>query len=871
MKKKIGHVCYWKNVSLIISTLLFCALGYAQELPKNREKFIKESAKIFVDPTMEYNVNQVFPSVVSNTSLLSESSFTRMVDAANAVFSATNDEQLMYYMVCVHVYSVKNKWSSDFLSSWIGIEKDYRTKDVTDYLSFMEFSYRLFRFKALYKDESMTWMFKGSMEWNSDKKLKLICSEGQLIGYSDASSGKDSIYVTETGGVFDFESKKFSGRNGVITWEKTGLKKSETYAELKGYKVNMTSMVLKADSVALTTPYFKTPILGTLTDKSSDQLENEKGTPIFSSYSNRLIIPELKENVDFDGGFTLEGNRVIGSGVKGNPARLIYKFNAKPTLIMSALHFSIEPKRILSREASLKLLYPNGDSLVHESGMFEFDEPKNQVLFTASKKGNSVIPFIDYHFDVTCNAPVLKWEVGTPFPKFTFEMATAQEQKTIRFESVSYFDEAAYKRWGNGAQNPLFQLASYCRKNELKNLTEGNAATAMNQTVEYAKSKLLELSANGFIIYDNQEKMVTPTEKLFAWADAAASGSDYDNIAFSCDLREREIPKQNNESQQWKQYINKLKLMNNRYVNQDFYAFIDLNKDQVFLTGVNEIPLSKAQNATIYPDSTYCILKPNRDLQFNGELFTGKLQVVLKDGYFSYKDFKVKVQHSKYAGLVVNPLAPQDGDQPIELVSSFADLSAEILIDEPNARSGRSKTNKNYPKLLCPNPTKVVYNDPSIVNGSYDSSRFYFLLDPFEMDSLDNFNELSQRFKGVLISGGIFPPIKEPLKIMPDYSLGFSTTAPEGGWAFYGENSKYENKVILSHNGLQGAGTINYSTATAISQKLTFLPDSTIGIAQFVNKESISNVKVPQVSSDAALITFIQKKTNFKGLFMARG
>ena len=77
---------------------------------------------------------------------------------------------------------------------------------------------------------------------------------------------------------------------------------------------------------------------------------------------------------------------------------------------------------------------------------------------------------------------------------------------------------------------------------------------------------------------------------------------------------------------------------------------------------------------------------------------------------------------------------PQDGDQPIELVSTFANLKAEILIDEPTAKSGRSATNKAYPRLIVPYTTKVVYNDRSIVNGSYDSSRFYFKLEPFELD-----------------------------------------------------------------------------------------------------------------------------------------
>ena len=42
-----------------------------------------------------------------------------------------------------------------------------------------------------------------------------------------------------------------------------------------------------------------------------------------------------------------------------------------------------------------------------------------------------------------------------------------------------------------------------------------------------------------------------------------------------------------------------------------------------------------------------------------------------------------------------------------------------------------------------------------------------------------------------------------------------------GGYPFYGNESIYENKILLSNNGLQGAGSINFLTASAVSNKLT--------------------------------------------------
>ena len=868
MKKKVGLAWYLKSSRLLlILVFISCAFNsVGQSFPKDREKFIKEASKVFLEEDMHHNVKDVFPTVISGNSL-SDANFNKMVDGANAVLELGYESRYAYLLVASYVYASKNKINAEFFNTWIGLEKTFRAKEMEDYVQFIEFSYPLFRYRALYKDDASQWRFKGSMTWNTEKRIRIVCSDGQLVGTSLEFQTQDSVFVAGTSGVFDFESQTFTGRNGTITWEKTGLKKNETFAELKGYKVKMNEVVLRADTVSLTTPYFQTPILGSLTDKTLDYLKENEGAPHFSSFDKRLKISELREGLDYDGGFTLEGSKMVGAGVKGNPAKLIYRFQNKPLIEIQSLLFTIEPSQILSREASLKLRYPSGDTLIHQQGVFQYNEASDEITFSAKKNGSLVIPFLDYHYNITINAPVLKWQVGTSFPMYTFEMATSQEQKSIQVESLNFFDDGLYKKFGPIAKNPISQLAAYLRKNNASFLTEGQASNALETTIAYAKSTLLDLASYGFISYDSQEKKITPTAKLYDFADAMTSGKDYDNFGFTLSLIERKLnysPEEIQQSDYLQAEQRKFQILNNRYKKQDFFAFIDMNKDQMFLTGVDEVPLSNAQRAIVFPDSGYCVLKPNRDLIFDGELYVGKFHAYLEDAYFSYNSFKVEVQKSSYASLIANPMKPEDGNQPIELLSSFSNLTGEILIDEPASRSGRSKSNMAYPKLLVPSPIKVVYNDVSIVNGAYDSARFYYKLEPFELDSLDNFHELSQRFKGELISGGIFPPISEPLKFMPDYSLGFSTTAPAGGWPFYGDKSKYENKVVLSNNGLQGSGTINYATATAISQKLTFLPDSTIGIAKFINKESKTGIKVPFVESDAAYVAFVPNKQVLK-------
>jgi len=66
------------------------------------------------------------------------------------------------------------------------------------------------------------------------------------------------------------------------------------------------------------------------------------------------------------------------------------------------------------------------------------------------------------------------------------------------------------------------------------------------------------------------------------------------------------------------------------------------------------------------------------------------------------------------------------------------------------------------------------------------------------------------KFEGYLASGGILPPISDPLKVMDDYSLGFSTMTPEEGLPLYEGKATFYDTIVMDNAGLHGAGKIGY-------------------------------------------------------------
>ncbi|MBI2269800.1 MAG: hypothetical protein HYU69_05510, partial [Bacteroidetes bacterium] len=188
-------------------------------------------------------------------------------------------------------------------------------------------------------------------------------------------------------------------------------------------------------------------------------------------------------------------------------------------------------------------------------------------------------------------------------------------------------------------------------------------------------------------------------------------------------------------------------------------------------------------------------------------------------------------------------------------------INGDLLIDHPKNKSGYKSYSK-YPVFNSAKDSYVYYQKKSVQSGVYSRDKFYFHLEPFTIDSLDNFSNEGVIFAGEFVSSGIFPQFKEPLRLQKDYSLGFSRSTPAEGFALYGGKAKFNDTIMLSHEGLRGNGVINYVTSTSKSRDFIFFPDSMNGISQsFDVKESKQGkIEFPQVMGEGAYIHWIPYK-----------
>jgi hypothetical protein len=829
---------------------------YSQQFSNEKEKFVKEWQKMLEDPNAQEFVKKELPKYFKSPKF-SDSHFSNMVDACNLFYSKKVPiyPQLFNYMQC-WVFQVNGNFSSSFNTDWQNIAKSYLDKE--EQLNyFIDFSTNLFKYNALSYQGDFNWAFeRGNMVWNSDKKLSIVCVNGNLsCRVIRQSKTIDSIIVYNTSGVFDVFKNKWEGSKGILTWEKVKFDKTKTFANLRSYKFEMNKAQLKVDTVELTTPYFSNPILGKLLDKTILEMSEGENAPQFNSFEKRLKIPDLNENMDYDGGFTLQGDEFIGQGTIENPAKILLKFDKKVLFEISAVKFEMNPSNVMARDAKTKMLYPNGDSLIQKESYISLDLKKKELSVTSIQKGNQYLPYYDSYFKIYTYAPLLIWNMNGSKPYFTFQIGTANEQRSAYIESVDFFDRSLYQKYkGMGNTHPFNLIAKKVKDSGKKQLKLADFANAIGQVSSNAEILAVDLAGDGFIQFNNDTKMIVVEEKLLHFVGANSGERDYDNIRIVTDFRPLKNPIGNNDTDlaEYNDIVSK------RRSRQIAYAVIDIVKLQIRFNEVESVVLSPAQKTEVFLDSSFIIMEKNRDMRFCGWLVSGKLEIHTPLSKFDYQSFKIQVMSSDYVFLRVNPLNSQDAaaGETIPMISSISNFKGELEIDDPTNRSGKSRSNAQFPLFKSIEESFVFYNSKDIVSGAYDSLRFYYALKPFEIDSLDNFSEKSFQLSGRLVSGGIFPEITEKLIIMNDYSFGFITKAPEEGYSFYGTNSKYKNKIVLSGNGLQGSGSIDFLHSNSVSNKLTFLPDSTIGIAKFINNRISDGVKYPDVKSDQAYICY---------------
>jgi hypothetical protein len=701
-----------------------------------------------------------------------------------------------------------------------------KTRLFSDYI---ETCSGLFASNTFYESSSARWRSNSSTYiFEYDSMPAITFENTDLVCYSKG----DSSVIYGIKGIYYPLVKRFIGTGGKVYWTRAGFSPDDVYAELRQTNIDVTGADFTSDSVAFyNKKYFKSLLTGRVTDKILANVKPETASyPRFDSYTLTLDIKELIKDADYRGGFSMHGNKMIGSGTKDQKASLIFKRNNKPFLTASARSFVIRPDRINADNTAILIKFDK-DSIAHPGLRFKYINKDRQLSLLRNSESGIQMPFFNSFHQMDLMVDAIYWKIDDPIMEFRM-VSGAGESKMI-MESVSLYSDFRYEKLqGMSEVNPLYMLKQYAERNS-RTIYIPDLAKYLKVNETNARSLIFYLSEKGFVNFDSETDEAVLNDKLYYYLSARNNKTDYDKLEIASVIDA--IPNA------------KLNLLN-----------FDLD-----LQGVSRVMMSDSQSVYIVPLDQQIKLKKDRNMEFSGRVHAGKTDFFGKKFNFDYQRFLFNMENIDSIRLKVESGELDDNGKPklVPLKSTLQNVSGTLYIDSADNKSGRKNFPK-YPVFVSEKPSYVYYDHPSIYDGVYERDRFYFKIDPFTIDSLDNFAKSGVAFEGEFNPAGIFAPSREVVVVRPDFSFGFEKETPPEGLSAYGGKGRFFDHLDLSYQGFKGKGHIDYLSSTTHASEFVFFPDSTTSEkAEFELKaENVAGVAFPQASGHEVSISWQPSK-----------
>lgn len=653
---------------------------------------------------------------------------------------------------------------------------------------------------------------------------------------------KDQSVIHDTQGLCMMDEHLWNGKGGRVDWSRFSIPEDKVFGVVHDYQVNLLSSNYTIEHIDFTNQYyFEKPLDCSFEDAVTNAPPTEKTMfPKAMTHHQDVHFSHIFEGVDYLGGFGLVGQSVNFFGKGDSPAQFIFTKNGRIRLRMGAKRFILSENNLVSNQAAMRIyLYDSVlqtvDSIYHNDIGFRFDQGKDMVLLYRKDNGVGTGPYHDtYHeFDIFLEA--VYWDRSSDQMDFRRLEGTSGVSEGV-VSSVTYFRKADYlKLQGLDMKHPMEHINKFIQ-------IYGDKVFNINDFVAYVKyplpqvtSLILNLQAAGYLEYDKETQMVTILDRFFDVLASEHREFDYDVIRFQT-----------------------------RATNRQPNIRLSLSTNDMMVFGIwddqtgKELPsitLSDFKHVVILPDNARVVLKKHRSFNFSGCIMAGMYEFFTKDCLFDYNSFSIKMQkvdslrfYARFDGKVY----------PVE--GTLERLTGILEIDERDNKSSVRET-PDYPKFHCPGNAYKFYR--TINGGVFDlelpadsisdallAGKFYYRLDPFSVNSLDNLNSEEISFKGNLVSGGIFPDIAEPLVVMEDHSLGFRHVIGDGQrdmYAMYGGKGGFHQEVFLSNDGFYGQGMLSVETSEYVAPRFDLYIDSVTAVTDsFVMNERVNGVPFPK-------------------------
>ncbi len=828
---RVNLIDSMRKLFFAIACLMFFAISNAQMItsfPAEHDGYMKELEKYMTNGKLEANVKlmEQFQKMVKEGKINS-TWIDKMIETSDLMIARSMSPYPHFnnYINAVINASKTGKTDEQF-DDWCTIVNDIipnqKKGDNNDFVKFVEFSNGFFIERALNITPAKTWRVETSdYKLNyEDNKPSVTFPVTTLKGYIRG----DTIAIKQTAGQYFPLESKWIGKSGRVDWGRVGLDPNKVYCTFKDYTISTSNFNYTIDTVTFVNgEYFKQPLKGKLTDKMQSSADTINMTyPRFESYDAGMTIKDLAPNVSYTGGFSLHGSKVLGYGTAEERAALTFYARDGKTKLLTARSQSMTIRRgeELGADKSEVSIYFGTDSIYHPQLTLVYKIAKREMRLLRGETGIGQAKFTDSYHNDEFQTDAIFWNLDSSV--LNLKILSGVGKKPGVYESTNYFNkELLRKTQGLASYEPLSILKRMSEKNQSRDINATDFARTLDPNMKEGevKSLLYDLLASGFILYNEDLGVITVKDKAINYVLAKARKIDYDIITI------KSAPQSGNDN-------------------------IDLKSSNINLKGVFEVPISDTAYVYFRPKANAISLQKDRNMLFDGLVFAGRMDLQGEKFHFQYAPFTIDLNKVDTMRINIPDSGKIDkyGDPVLKPMKSKVEgIKGLLEIDAPINKSGRTRL-PQFPKLYSREKSYIYYDDPAVAKGAYGRKNFFFELEPFRLDSLNNFSPDIISWQGRLVSGGIFPDLKDSVHLQSDASLGFKSETPPGGYDLYKGKGKYYGKFELNYSGLQGDGRITHSTADFTTHDVKLYPDSMLGSTDtFRLAKTFEGVKTPTV------------------------
>ncbi len=683
---------------------------------------------------------------------------------------------------------------------------------VRQFNSYVDYLTTHYETKAIYSDKVKSWFASEEYKIEIENQFPVyVFDKITLTG----NTSTDTLEILETNGKFYPFTNQWVSKSGKITWKRAGFNPDEVFATFKKYEMDLSKPEINLDTATITfKPYVQNTIQGKFADKLFTSKAVAAAFPQFTSFERVPL--KVANEISLESGIGLDGNKLFATSTgRAEPAKLTI-YNSKKVKIIEAeaKRYLINNFRQIDGEgAKVQFYFIDSTTIFHPSITLSYNIEKKNLKITRENKNDAKIPFVAPYFKMNLYVDQFDWSTDSSYIDMNSTAVNAK-LPTV-FESFEYYIEGADSKYQQLLNiDPIGSLASYCESMGYSRLSIDEIARVWNSSGYKAIEQLIfKMMEDGYMYYDRETGMVDVYNKLFLHAQIRKDPENvnYDNIRLSSITQGK---------------VGRL--------------LVDQKKLQIF--GTEKTRITSSVNITMNPSSDTVYISENRGIVFKGRLSAGKFNFYSDSIQFNYDEYIFDLKEiDSMLIMVPSGQADSKGNQYFtEINTPIEKISGKIYISDPKQRNKSTKYTV-FPYFDC-SDTSIVAFDKTSYGEKYSPQKFNFKIYPFKVEKMNTIETDSLKFKGLLVSDGIFNNIETEISITPERTLGLDIHTGEKGLPIYADKGSFFGGLTLNNEGLNANGKIEKGNMTLYGEKILLLPDS--AGAALSKWEAVENAKM---------------------------